>query len=131
MLPARTFSIAIDQDWQALYDKVWQPEFYPRWASGLARSGLRKDGDRWIADGPDGPIHIRFTPHNRFGVMDHYVDLGADVEIYVPLRIIQNGNGAEVMLTLFHQPDMDAERFSADIDWVNRDLQALKRLVEQ
>ena len=38
--------------------------------------------------------------------------------------------GAEVMLTLFRQPGMDDERFAADIRWVNRDLKALKRLIE-
>ena len=130
MLPARTFSVTIDQEWRALYERIWRPEFFPNWASGLAESGMRADGDCWLADGPEGPIRIRFTPHNDLGVMDHYVDLGSGEEVHVPLRVIQNGKGAEVMLTLFRQPDMDEERFAADIRWVNRDLKALKKLVE-
>ena len=47
------------------------------------------------------------------------------------MRIIQNGDGAEVMLTLFRQPDMDDERFSADTKWVVRDLKRLKELSER
>ena len=130
MLPARTFSISIDHEWQALYDRIWQPEFFPKWASGLAESGLRQEGEHWLADGPEGPIRIRFTPHNPHGVMDHHVDLGQGEEIHVPLRVVRNGDGAEVMLTLFRQPDMDDERFAADIRWINRDLKALKNLIE-
>jgi hypothetical protein len=131
MLPARTFSITIDHEWQSLYDRIWHPEFFPKWASGLAESALRRDGEHWLADGPEGPIRIRFTPHNLHGVMDHHVDLGQGEEVYVPLRVIRNGDGAEVMLTLFRQPVMDDERFAADIRWINRDLKALKHLIEK
>ncbi|WP_340265956.1 polyketide cyclase [Sphingobium mellinum] len=130
MLPARTFSVSINMAWRSLYEMIWAPAFFPRWASGLAESDLRQDGEHWLADGPDGPIRIRFTPHNPYGVMDHHVDLGEGGQVHVPLRVVQNGEGAEVMLTLFRQPDMDEDRFAADIKWVNRDLRALKRLVE-
>lgn len=131
MLPARSFSISIDQPWQLLYERIWRPEFFPRWAAGLSESELRPVGDQWLADGPDGPIHIRFTPHNAFGVMDHYVDTGDGNEIYVPLRVVENGEGAEVILTLFRLPSMDDERFAADIKLINRDLKALKVLIER
>jgi hypothetical protein len=130
MLPARTFSVSIRHDWRLLYERVWHPEFFPNWASGLAESNLRIEGDRWYADGPAGPIRIRFTPHNEHGVMDHFVDTGAGPEVQVPLRVVQNGDGAEVLLTLFRQPEMDDERFTADARWVNRDLKKLKALIE-
>lgn len=62
--------------------------------------------------------------------MDHYVDTGGeDGEVYIPLRVIRNGDGAEVMLTLFRQPEMSDTKFAADAKWVARDLQALKTLV--
>lgn len=130
MLPARTYSITIKRDWQALYEMIWRPEFFPKWASGLAESDLRKEGDMWLADSADGPVRIRFTPQNGYGVMDHFVDVGDGQEVHVPLRVVQNGDGAEVILTLFRQPDMDDERFAGDIKWINRDLKALKALVE-
>ncbi|OHC94515.1 MAG: polyketide cyclase [Sphingomonadales bacterium GWF1_63_6] len=126
MLPARTYSISIDRDWRALYDSIWLPDVFPKWASGLAESNLRQESDRWMADGPEGPVTIRFTPHNAFGLMDHYVDAGNGQEIHVPLRVIANGEGAEVMLTLFRQPGMDDEMFARDAKWITRDLRALK-----
>jgi hypothetical protein len=130
MLPARTYSISIRHEWRALYERIWRPGFFSRWASGLAESDLRQDGDQWLADGPEGPIRIRFTPHNEHGVMDHFVDTGDGNRVHIPLRIVQNGDGAEVMLTLFRQPGMDDERFAADAKWINRDLKSLKTLIE-
>ncbi|ANI78490.1 polyketide cyclase [Sphingobium sp. EP60837] len=129
MLPARTYSISINREWQALYEAIWRPEVFPKWASGLAESDLRQEGDQWFADGPEGPISIRFTPHNDCGVMDHFVDTGDGQEIHVPLRVIQNGDGAEVMLTLFRQPGMDDEMFARDAKWITRDLRALKNFI--
>ncbi|PNQ01992.1 polyketide cyclase [Sphingobium sp. SA916] len=129
MLPARTYSISINRDWQALYEAIWRPEVFPKWASGLAESDLRQEGDKWLADGPEGPVTIRFTPHNDYGVMDHFVDTGDGKEIHVPLRVIQNGDGAEVMLALFRQPGMDDEMFARDAKWITRDLRALKNFV--
>lgn len=131
MLPARTYSVSIKRDWRALYEQIWRPDFFPKWAAGLSDSTLRQSGDIWLADGPDGPIRVRFTAHNDHGVMDHFVDTGNGEDIHIPLRVIQNHEGAEVMLTLFRQPDMDDEKFSADAKWIVRDLRALKALIER
>jgi hypothetical protein len=126
MLPARTYSISVNRDWRELYEAIWQPEIFPRWASGLTESDLRREGEGWMADGPDGPIVIRFTPHNAFGVMDHFIETGDGQQIHIPLRVIQNGDGAEVMLTLFRQPGMTDETFARDAKWIARDLRALR-----
>jgi len=131
MLPARTYSVLIERDWRELYEHIWRPEFFANWASGLAESDLRQSGDAWLADGPEGPIRIRFTGHIDHGVMDHFVDLGDGRVIHIPLRVVQNGEGAEVMLTLFRQPEMTDEKFAADAKWIARDLRALKQLLEK
>ncbi len=129
MHESRTINISINRNWKEVYEAVWRPEDFPKWASGLSRSSLVKDGELWKAEGPEGTVRIRFTGHNAFGVMDHYVYAGNAPEIYVPLRIIQNGDGAEVLLTLFRQMDMSDAKFAADAEWVERDLLALKALV--
>lgn len=131
MLPARTFSVSIREEWRALYERIWRPEFFQKWASGLAESDLRSVDGEWLANGPEGPIRIRFTPQNAYGVMDHWVETGDGSQVHIPLRIIANGDGAEVLLTLFRLPGMDDEKFAADARWVNRDLKALKALIER
>ncbi|WP_225308522.1 hypothetical protein [Hypericibacter terrae] len=52
------------------------------------------------------------------------------VEILIPLRVVANGSGSEVALTLFRLPGMSDEKFAADADWVRRDLERLKALLE-
>ena len=120
-----TLTVTIDRDWRELYDAIWRPEVFPTWASGLAHSTLEDRGDHWHARGPSGDVIIRFTAHNAFGIMDHRVGLPNGDEVYVPLRVYQNGAGAEVALTLFRQPGMSDDTFAADADWVRRDLASL------
>jgi hypothetical protein len=129
MLESCTLSICIGRPWKDVYEAIWRPETFPKWASGLSKSSLEKDGEMWRAEGPEGVVRIRFTGHNPFGVMDHYVDTGSGVLIYIPLRVIANADGAEVLLTLFRQPEMSDEKFLADAEWVKRDLLALKTLL--
>jgi hypothetical protein len=104
MLETRTISISINRNWNDVYEAIWRPEGFPKWASGLSKSSLAKYGEVWKTEGPEGPegpITIRFTDNNVFGVMDHYVNVGIGSQIYIPLRIIPNGDGAEVLLTCF------------------------------
>jgi hypothetical protein len=128
MLEARSLNVYIPRPWREVYEALWRPQDFPRWASGLSGSSLEKHGDHWRAQGPEGPIRIRFTDHHPFGIMDHFVDVGTGEEIYMPMRIVANGAGAEALLTLFRQPDMAAEKFEADAEWVLRDLRALRDL---
>lgn len=129
MLEARTVSISIARPWEEVYEAIWRPEDFPKWTSGLSASPLVQDGDRWTAAGPDGPVRIGFTGRNAFGVMDHRVDLGTGPEVHVPMRVVPNGGGAEVLVTVFQRPGMPDAAFAADAEWVMRDLLALKALL--
>jgi hypothetical protein len=128
-LPSRTLSVWIDRDPDAVYGFLAIPENFMKWASGLAGS-LRRDGDGWSAETPDGTMRVRFTPPNPFRIADHWVIPPAGAEIAIPMRVLANGAGSEVTLHLFRQPEMDDARFAADADWVTRDLATLKRVLE-
>ncbi|MCD1263575.1 polyketide cyclase [Shinella sumterensis] len=129
-LTARIIHRSIDRDWRAVYAFAAKPENMPLWASGLA-SGLTRDGDDWIADGgPIGNVRVRFAPANDFGVIDHTVILPDGRVVENALRIVPNGDGAEVMFTLLRQPDMDDAAFESDAAHVARDLDALAKLME-
>lgn len=129
MLPSETLTLSVPRNWIDLYETIWKPDFFPKWASGLSNAGLTQQGAHWVANGPDGKVKIRFTEHNPYGVMDHYIDTGAGREVYVPLRVVANGTGADIVITLFRQPLMSDEKFTADIDWVKRDLNQLLTLL--
>ncbi|HUL05794.1 MAG TPA: hypothetical protein VLV76_05640, partial [Candidatus Acidoferrum sp.] len=65
-----------------------------------------------------------------FGVLDHWVTLASGAELHMPVRVVPNGSGCEVMFTLFRQPGMTDEIFARDAAWVTKDLTALKALLE-
>jgi hypothetical protein len=127
---SRTLSVRIERPWREVYDFTAAPANFAAWAKGLGDSLERIDG-RWITRTASGPLVVRFTDRNDFGILDHAVTTSAGVEIYVPLRVIANGGGSEVMLTLLRLPDMSDEAFAADAAAIQRDLQALKALMER
>ncbi len=130
---SRTFSVTIQRCPHQVYDFLTDPHNLPKWATGLGgsiREGDPAQGGGWLADTPGGTIVIHFSPVNDFGVLDHVVTLTSGVSIFVPMRVIINGSGSEVLLTLFRQPDMSEERYDDDAEWVIRDLTALKTLLE-
>lgn len=125
----KNLSISIGQDLRRAYEFLCLPENFPKWAPGLAGS-LEKVGGEWRAQTPEGPAKLRFSERNALGVLDHWVYLPGGGEIYIPLRIIANGGGCELILTLFRQPEMSDEKFAADAQWVARDLATAKKLLE-
>lgn len=130
MPESRTLSIYVARDWRDVYEAIRRPGDFAKWASGLGGVALVRDGDAWRSDGPNGPVRIRFTAANPFGVMDHTVETADGAKILVPMRVIANGGGAEVQITLIRQPGMNDAAFAADADWMARDLAALKALLE-
>ncbi len=117
--------------WRRAYALAADPLRLPDWASGLARSRLTRNGDHWTAETPQGQARLRFAPANGFGVLDHWVTPEGMAEIYLPFRVIETGPDAcEFQFTLLRQPHMDATAFERDADWIARDLQALKQLLE-
>ena len=63
-----------------------------------------------------------YSLHNQYGVLDHTVVLPNGTEVYVPMRMIPNGKGSEVMLVLFRQPGMDDTEFARDAGLMQNDL---------
>ena len=127
--PSRNLSVSINRDAKDVYNFVSVPENFLRWASGLGKS-LKKVNGEWVAETPEGPVKVRFTERNEFGVLDHWVYPKPGLQIYIPMRVIPNGSGCELIFTLFHLPALSDEKFAADAEWVMRDLTSLKNLLE-
>jgi hypothetical protein len=130
IFPSRTLSISIDRPPDKVYDFILNPENLPKWAAGLCKS-VRKANADWIAETPQGPMKIRFAEKNGFRVLDHYVNPAPGVEVYVPMRVLPNGSGSEVIFTIVRSPDMSDDKFAEDIGLVERDLRILKSVLEK
>ena len=122
---------SIERDWREVYDFASVPENFQRWAAGLGRRFERAKDGEWLAEDPAGrPIRIRFSPSNALGVLDHIVFLEGR-EYHNAVRVVPNGTGAEIMFTLLRMPETTDEEFAADAAAVQRDLNALKALLER
>jgi hypothetical protein len=129
-LQATTVSVSIERPPAEVYAFVANPENLPRWAAGLGGSVVRS-GAGWIIETPGGPVRIAFTEPNTFGILDHTVYPSPDQPVYVPMRVVPNGDGSEAMLTVFRLPDMTDEQYTRDLGQVTRDLETLKHILEQ
>jgi len=130
-MPARIIHMSIERPWREVYAFASNPENMPLWASGLS-TGLDRDGDDWIGDGgPLGKVRVRFTPGNPFGILDHTVTMENGLVVENPLRVMRNGDGAEIMFTLLQRPDLDDAAFESDAAHVLKDLRTLKELMER
>ena len=64
---------------------------------------------------PEGPVRIR--PSGQ--------------RVYVPMRLIANSSGCELIFTLFRERNMSDAQFASDAGFVQRDLSGLKMLLEK
>lgn len=131
MLEVRHLSIYIARLPGEVYAFASDPRNLPLWAAGLARSGVTRAGDAWIAEAPFGKVKIRFAEKNALGVMDHDVEPKSGVVVNNPMRVVKNGAGSEFIFSLFRQPGMSDEQFAADERAVQKDLRNLKKVLER
>jgi hypothetical protein len=131
LYPARHVSVSIDRPADLVYAYAADPATWPTWAAGLVAGAFRPDGDVWIADSPGGPIRVRFAEPNRFGVLDHHVTLPDGRTTLNPMRVVPNGDGAELTFTVYRLPDATDQSFAADAAQVEADLRRLKALLEE
>lgn len=130
MMNSRTITCSIDRSPNQVYEFASNPENLPSWVRSFCLS-VKKSGDDWHMETPTGWVSIRFVPANDFGVLDHTVTLPAGQSILNPMRVVANGEGSEIMFTLFQLPGMLDEQFAQDAEMVEADLQTLKAVLEE
>ena len=127
---AMHLSVSILRDWREVYDFVADPRNLPHWAAGLGKSVRQVDGEWWASTG-QGEVKVRFAASNELGVLDHVVAIGPGKEVHVPMRVVANGGGCEVVFTLYRQPGMSDEKYDEDAGLVEQALETLKRVLEE
>jgi hypothetical protein len=126
---SRTLSGSIDCHPDKAYRFISNLENLPKWAKAFCKS-VKKSNDDWIMETPRGPMKVRFVEKNDFGVLDHYVSPTPEIEVYVPMRVLPNGSGSEVIFTMLRLSEMSDEKFVEDVEMVERDLKTLRNVLE-
>ncbi len=129
LLKSKTVTISIACLPHKVYDFVSSPSNLIKWGKTYCRS-IKKSNGEWIMETPQGEVMIRIAGKNEFGVLDHYITPSAGAEALVPMRVVPNGAGSEVIFTVFQQPGMTDECFLKDIGLVEQDLKSLKAVME-
>ncbi|MFA5039273.1 MAG: SRPBCC family protein [Candidatus Omnitrophota bacterium] len=126
---SKTVTITIQSEPKKVYDFVSDPTHLPLWAKTFCRSVKQTDGE-WVIDTPQGPTKIRLADKNDFGVLDHYLEPPAGGVVFVPMRVLPNGGGSEVVFTVFQLPGATDESYEKDVRLVEQDLKNLKKYLE-
>ena len=95
-----------------VYDYTRQRSNLATWATGVSES-----------------MQIEFAAVNELGVLDHWAVVDG-VRYYNPMRVIPDGDGAELVFTLRRLPGTSDDDFANDAATIESDLARLKDLLE-
>ena len=131
MRRSHTISIQIEQPFSLVYAYLAEPRNYAQWAAVDPHLFYQLETGDWHAEVRFGGIrHIRFTPRNDFGVLDHAVFVPGEPLLWTPMRVMPNENGTELLFTFFQRPGTNEEQFNSAIEWITTDFLTLKTLLE-
>jgi len=130
ILDVSHISVSIERTPDDVYRFASNIEGWSQWAAGLGRP-LRREGDAWWFDSQMGELRVRVAAPNPFRVLDHDVTLPSGETVHNPLRVLPNGQGSELVFSVFRQPGTSDAAHENDKAAVSRDLHTLKRLLEE
>lgn len=133
MFKTAVISMYVDRPFAPVYDFLSNPANLTRWMPSLGPVLRHVSGNEWIAETPhwlSGPLMLRFTPKNRYGVLD-VVSTSARLGIVsTPCRLVHNGLGCEIIYLLRQYDSVDDDAFASEQEWLRSDLLTLKTLLE-
>ena len=129
-MKSKTLTISINCQLKKVYEFVSNLENMPKWAKTFCRS-IKKSAGEWVIETPQGLMGIRIASKNELGILDHTVIPAPGVEVFVPMRVVSNASGSEVIFTLFQQSGMSDEDFARDQGMVVEDLASMKKVIEE
>lgn len=121
---ARTHSVSIARPPAEVLAFLESVVNWPRWAVLTVKS-VRDTPEGWVLCGVEGdcPLTLAFQPEQ--GLMDYR--LGAWT---VAMRVVPNGSGSEVIATFFQPEGMEEREFEQAVNVRERELKALKVVLE-
>lgn len=128
-MKSQTITVYIAAPADLVYAFASQEENLPRWVPSFFRA-VSREGEQWVVDSPLGKAVFAFAEKNSFGVLDHRIRLPSGEEFFNPMRVIANGQGSELIFTLFQSAGMSDQDFARDAETVRSDLDVLRRLIE-
>jgi hypothetical protein len=101
----------------------------PAWASNFAPA-IRPNGDGWIVNQGAVEIGLEIPANRELGTVDLHITLPSGARRAVYLRVLPNGEGAEVLFTLFHSDLRTDDDIARQNDEVAEELRRVKAIFE-
>ena len=77
-----------------------------------------------------GPVEVAFAGPVENGILDHDVSMPDGTVVHNPLRVLRNGDGSEVVFTLYHRDGVTDAELTRDAEMVRADLERLRGILE-
>lgn len=133
--PTDTVRITIEAPFDAVVADLAEPVTHPEWATeffgGPARPGSVTG--EFVVPVPmmGGETRMRIEHHAPSGAIDMFLAPGdAPFGPPLPIRVLRNGDGADVLFTLTRFPGMPDEAWIAGLTSMRKELDQLKRRLE-
>lgn len=130
LLRSDTRSIYIDCDAHKVFKFTSNLENLPKWGSSVCKT-VKKTDSGYMCESPMGEKKIRTVTDGKLGVIDQYLSLSRSDELMMPIRVIPNGSGAEVLCTMFQHSDLSDEKYEEQLSSMQMELDRLKDLMER
>jgi uncharacterized protein YndB with AHSA1/START domain len=130
MYMSRTITLSLARPAAEVYEFLLEPRNYPKWAASVGGRFEHVEGRDWRAETPHGQVIIRFAERNSLGVLDHAVFREGETPVLRRGRVVPNGEGAELIYTIFKPDHLDAEVFQSEVAWTRTELEVLKTYLE-
>ena len=129
-----TMSVTIDLRAQDVHAFLSNAANWPRWAvvNVLSATPAREPG-WWEISTPDGSAELRIRADAATGIVDHdFRDPSEPGSLAtVPARVLANGRGADVVMTIVQPSEVDSEAFDRVLESVETELAMLKKHLER
>ncbi|SEQ14892.1 hypothetical protein SAMN05428969_2195 [Devosia sp. YR412] len=130
MRRSQTISVSIDRPFDEVHDYLARPLNYQYWAAVEPGTFKPLENGDWAGMTPNGLRHFRFTAPNNFGVLDHAIFEPGSPLVYMPMRVMPNEAGSELIFTFFRRDGMDDAQFASTVEWIQTDFLTLQSLLE-
>lgn len=122
--------MTIDAPPETVSADLADPSSHLEWATEFFSGTAQDQGDgTWQMNVPrmGGPVLMRIGGDTRQGIIDMFLaPVGAPFGPPIPVRVIPNGGGSDVLFTLSRMPNQSDQEWSEGLQSMKRELTNLK-----
>ncbi|TDI85333.1 MAG: hypothetical protein E2O74_03610 [Chloroflexi bacterium] len=134
-LPIKTLTVTINAPFEQVARDLADAKTHPEWGTEFFRGEPRAgEGDEIVVFSPFMGTEVRFRVEADLahGSFDLYLaPIGEEFGPPLPVRLLHNGDGVDVLWTLTRFPGTPDERWEAGLVSMERELQNLKQRHEK